>query len=663
MNRPTLQQILGSRPIRNHVDDIASTLGFSLDVIPSDVTAESGLVCSSARCTSLRNLMPAWKARCEEVCPGKIAHAAANTAATLFTCFAQFISFAIPLEIGHDRLTVIGRGGFLSLRDQRKHRELVRSVAVRGICVSEPVSFISKKQAWAVCRYVEKSFRHLIDIAVESVSMRMKIEQMKEAFGQWEPATDNETEGIYRFLIERLFLLFDPGCITVLTRDRSSGRYVGLLSQKRRTEKALVQSIGADDVIVKELGEGKPYYLYQVPSAAGNEPTAWYFFPLQVNDGLEAILAFSDRVLKDDDVHILSTFCRQAAHLIENQRLQRELGKKIRRLAFAAGLPETISQNLNHRELMQAILDKSAELLMAERGSLMLLDEVTNRLLVEAIKGGAEIPEHFSIRPGEGIAGKVAAMGEPVLVRNLEEDPRFKQKNKGRYKTPSFVSVPLKIDNRIIGVLNLSDKTTGEVFDDDDLKLIQTFATHAAIVLDRNALYTQTEELKRLSITDPLTGLLNRRYLQDRLEDEAARAQRYDRQFCLLMIDLDGFKRFNDTRGHLEGDRVLKQIADVIMRSVRTMDVVARYGGDEFVVILPETGLDLATRIAERIHSDIATRTLFGEGGGLEGNGITASIGVIAYPQHGTTMAQLLEGADRAMYQAKRHGKNKIETL
>ncbi len=140
-------------------------------------------------------------------------------------------------------------------------------------------------------------------------------------------------------------------------------------------------------------------------------------------------------------------------------------------------------------------------------------------LLVEAKKGNIEeVTEKLRINRGEGIAGRVAELGEAILVENLEDDPRVMQKNRQHYKTRSFVSVPLKIDDRIIGVLNLSDKMSGEVFDEEDLKLIQSFATHAAIVMERNVFYHRSEELKKLTITDSLTGLLNRRYLYETAE-------------------------------------------------------------------------------------------------------------------------------------------------
>jgi diguanylate cyclase (GGDEF)-like protein len=129
---------------------------------------------------------------------------------------------------------------------------------------------------------------------------------------------------------------------------------------------------------------------------------------------------------------------------------------------------------------------------------------------------------------------------------------------------------------------------------------------------------------------------------------------------CLLMMDLDGFKFYNDTYGHPVGDRILKRVAEVIMKSVRTMDVVSRYGGDEFIIILPETDLMLAVKIAERLNNDIAKEALPAENGiAKHERSVTASIGIVSYPQHGETTAQLLENVDKAMYCAKHEGKNK----
>jgi diguanylate cyclase (GGDEF)-like protein len=297
---------------------------------------------------------------------------------------------------------------------------------------------------------------------------------------------------------------------------------------------------------------------------------------------------------------------------------------------------------------------------MAEQGSLMLLDRDDGALRLAAQKG-SRIADDVRVPAGEGIAGKVAAQGEPLLVEDVERDPRVLQKNRGRYRTPSFISVPLKIGDQLIGVLNFADKVTGEVFDQEDLQLILSFATHAALVLERNELYQQTEQLRSLSSTDPLTGVLNRRAFQERFDEEVDRAKRHGRPLSLLMMDIDRFKAVNDRHGHQGGDHAIKLVADSVQKAVRSIDIVARFGGDEFVVILPETGPARARLIGERIRREVEGRTVpWQNSTGRTTLGVTVSIGAATGPQDGETAAVLLERADRGLYQAKSLGRNRV---
>jgi diguanylate cyclase (GGDEF)-like protein len=373
-----------------------------------------------------------------------------------------------------------------------------------------------------------------------------------------------------------------------------------------------------------------------------------------INRRLEAVLRIEDRALDESEIQIITGFCRQATLSIENHRLRHDLYKKFDRFAAILDLTSDVARIQNEKPLLQIILDKSAELLKAEQGSLMVLDREANVLLIEAKKGMVStVTGAVKISRGQGIAGKVAERGEPMLVENLEKDPRVKQKNRKHYKTRSFLSVPLKIDDRIIGVLNLSDKDTGEAFNEEDLKLIQSFATQAALLMERDIFINKTEHLKKLTITDDLTGLLNRRYLYERLKDELARSERHGHHLSLLMLDLDGFKTCNDSYGHLVGDQMLKHVADTLLNTVRSMDVVARYGGDEFMVILPETGQSVALEIAERLRN----------GADPDACALTTSIGIACYPEHGKTNELLLKNVDAALYRAKKKGKNSIEVF
>lgn len=318
---------------------------------------------------------------------------------------------------------------------------------------------------------------------------------------------------------------------------------------------------------------------------------------------------------------------------------------------------KSIAPVLDREELYEKILAKSTELIGAERGSLMILDSKHNMLSVKAAKG---IERHFyrdiTVRVGEGISGAIVAHGTPLMVRDIETEV-VKRKNIPGYKTKSFIAVPLKLDDRVIGVINVSDKITGEVFNEEDLHMLLSFANYASIALERGAYYSMSEEFKMISMTDPLTGLFNRRYFRERLFEEVERVKRHSECFTIFVIDVDNFKIFNDKYGHIAGDDILKRVSRSIRNTVRSMDVVARYGGEEFTVILPHTNKKESFVIAERIRKEI-------EGMKPSSPEITEhptiSVGIAEFPLDANSIEELIHNADRAMYVAKRQGKNMV---
>lgn len=318
---------------------------------------------------------------------------------------------------------------------------------------------------------------------------------------------------------------------------------------------------------------------------------------------------------------------------------------------------KSIASILDREELYETILNKSSELVGAERGSLMILDNKNNMLSVKASKGiKREVVESLKVRVGEGISGSIAARGIPVIVRDieLEAPPR---KNSPVYKTKSFISIPIKLENKVIGVINMSDKLSGAPFSDEDLHLLLSFASYASIALERGAYYSMTEELKMISMTDPLTGLFNRRYFRERLFEEVERVKRHNECFTTFMIDIDNFKGFNDRYGHPGGDEILKGVAHSIRDAVRSMDVVARYGGEEFTVLLPHTDKKDALIIAERIRKGVEE---FRPRTDIFKEWPTISLGIAEFPADSGDIDDLINNADRAMYTAKRTGKNRV---
>lgn len=649
---------------------LSDTLGFTLSIYSE--TGKPIFVPEGAYplCKEFRTLSPDFQSQCETSCHPFMINTLKTGKPNVFKCHAKVMSFALPVEYMDEKAVILGQDSFSSYEDFRECMDLMNSFGIEPISIKAPLTFTTPKDAWKVCRFVTDSVNRLLKNTQETVTLRKKFESLKTIFGKWGAVAEERPEVLYRDMINKLSTLLDIDCIAILILDRQRGRYISLYHLSKGGGQGEALSIGEHDTIVKDLLGGKPFVLSAEPITDPKADFlvgmgALYFFPIMVNKKLEAILRVADRVLKESDKQIFTAFCKQTSLSIENYRLHHDLYKKFNRFAVISELTKAIAPIQNYDTLLRTILDKSAELLKAEQGSLMLLDQETDVLLLEAKKGIVEgVSEKLRIHRGEGIAGKVAELGEPILVENLENDPRIKQKNRQHYKTRSFVSVPIKIEDRIIGVLNLSDKTSGEVFNEEDLKLIQSFATHAAIVMERNVFYNKTEELKKLTITDHLTGLLNRRYLYERLKDEVARSERHGYPLSLLMLDLDGFKYCNDTFGHLFGDKTLKVIAETILNTVRSMDIVARYGGDEFMVILPETAESLAIDIAERLRNNVAKKVVLTQDtAGTGPRTLTTSIGIACYPEHGETVELLLENVDKALYRAKNKGKNRIEVF
>ena len=644
---------------QDHFTTLSDTFGFSLSIYSSSgnqILAPQG---AASVCRSFRISSPEFTSRCKSHCYPLIMKVLQTGKPEVFKCHAGITSFALPIEYLAERAMILGQGSFSSYDDFRESMNLVDPAELDTIAIATPLVFTSEHDAWKVSRYVSDFVQRLIKNSQETIALRKKFEGLKNVFSLWSTAAGEPLETRYQGMLYNLSTMLDIELITIFTLDQQRGAYIGLYGLSKGGAQTESLSISTQDAVVKELQGGKPFVRAGGPSGSG----ALIYFPIMVNAYLGGILSIGDRVLQESDKQIISGFCRQTALFIENHHLHKNLYRKFDRLAAVSELTKKITSIQNYETLLRTILDNSAELLKAEQGSLMLLDHETEDLLLKVKKGLVDgVEETLRITRGEGIAGMVAKRGEAMLVENVEDDPRVMQKNRHQYKTHSFISVPLKINDRVIGVLNLSDKISGAVFDEEDLNLIQSFATHAAIVMERNVFFNASERLKKLTITDSLTGLLNRRYLYERLKDEVARSERHGHVLSLLMLDLDGFKYCNDTFGHLFGDRTLKAVAETFLNTVRSMDVVARVGGDEFMVILPETSESMAKDIAERMRDNIAKQVVLPEDAASPvACTLTASIGIVCYPNHGKTLELLLEHVDKALYRAKNRGKNTVE--
>ncbi len=335
----------------------------------------------------------------------------------------------------------------------------------------------------------------------------------------------------------------------------------------------------------------------------------------------------------------------------ENKRLKDEFLITKKQLEFFEEVSRTLTSALELDDVMTTIMEKTKDMTRAEAWSIMLLDEDTGELVFKRIRGEkAKKIQRFRLKLGEGIAGWVAKEGVPVVIPDVSKDPRFYEKidRAIHFKTKSMMCVPIKSKGRVLGVLEVVNKATGEPFTQADLDLLLRLVDHAAIAVERASLY---QKMAEMAITDDLTKLFNLRYLNRTIDTEIERSNRYGSSVSVIFMDLDYFKNVNDQYGHLVGSKLLVEVAQLLLRNLRTIDIVARYGGDEFVVVLPQTNPRAAFMIAERIRRSMLRNVfLKNEGYSLR---LTASFGIASYPESAKTREELIRFSDEAMYKVK----------
>lgn len=333
--------------------------------------------------------------------------------------------------------------------------------------------------------------------------------------------------------------------------------------------------------------------------------------------------------------------------------------RKIEILTSLYKIGKLLTSTLNTEELLKLVMEKVGELLSAKNWSLMLLDEEKQELYFEIVVGeSSDKIKGLRIKADQGIAGWVANHKQPVLVSDVSNDKRFLSNidNLSGFKTQSLICTPLICRDKVLGVIELVNKKVGEEFTEEDLEILKHLSDYIAIAIDNARNF---EKIQELTIKDDLTCLYNTRFFHEMLEREIKRSMRKRRELSLIFMDLDHFKEVNDTHGHICGSKLLKEVANVIMASVRNIDIPIRYGGDEFVIILPETNKECAKGVAERILYNIRNTDFLKEE--MLNLKLTASIGYATFPDDAKDKTELIKMADNAMYRVKNTTRNNIE--
>jgi diguanylate cyclase (GGDEF)-like protein len=606
------------------------------------------------------------QAQCDAHCGRQVAQALATGRGTAFTCYASLHAFTVPVTDEQGvQMALLGGKAFSTYEDFFTFREAAQRYGMDQATLLSLVKDIQFKAP----PFLE-SAAALVDTIARSLVRNLTSREREEASAarlmtlfsigaelrnQLDPAS------LFRLVLSTVGVLFNANTALILATDASGERYevVDGFGVKRDALRRYEPPVHKG--LLARFHESRAHVSCEVhfellQAGFPADVTSVHLFPLAKDAHMA--LAVLDTPLAADDVKVLSAFCELFAVILENDRLRSQVKDRQQGLISLTDLMKNSVSTLAVKDLFQVILERSTEYVEAEQGSVMLLDENRKELVVQAVKGlNPTILQGVRVRPGESISGMVFAEGKPLLVTDLETDVRVLREKRPRYRTRSFISLPLRSDGETIGVLNVADKASGDPFTPYDLDLLTSIATYTTVAMQRSEYYYRSEELKRISITDSLTGLLNRRYFQERLAEEIERFKRFKLPFSLIMMDIDDFKRLNDTHGHVVGDDALATTARAIRSSIRAIDVPARYGGEEFTVILPQTSKQDAHTMANRIGRAVARTPIPTHKGDTAY--LTVSLGVASFPDDAQALEELLRHADQALYEPKRLGKNR----
>jgi len=310
-----------------------------------------------------------------------------------------------------------------------------------------------------------------------------------------------------------------------------------------------------------------------------------------------------------------------------------------------------VGSDLDPGILLSRIAELICQMIGAKSCSVMLLDADRKRLLAKAAYGlRTERMHTLSFAIGEGVAGWVVERGEPALINDVTKDPRFVTLSANQTPILSMICVPLLARGERVGVVTATSEESN-AFHPDDLEIVRFISTTIALDIENVRLH-------RVAVTDPLTGAYNREFLHQRLPQEIEAAIDRDRPLSVALVDVDHFKHVNDAYGHGIGDVVLAEVARRLRGAIRGGDLLVRYGGEEFLAVLPKADAGRAWEVGERMRQRVAERA-FDVGDGLALL-LRCSVGIAQW-RMGETMPDLIERADVALYGAKQRGRNRVE--
>src|SRR5215469_10073123 len=387
------------------------------------------------------------------------------------------------------------------------------------------------------------------------------------------------------------------------------------------------------------VGPGKPAKCFcGAPILLGGKPAG-----AMVAMNSEREYAFQQR-----DLEVMQTAAGQLSVAVENARLFTEELRRSRQLSFLNSISRTAISSEDAEQMLADIVAEIQKNFRFDHIGIGILDYVTKEIEIKAEAGSTAQAKGKRIPLGTGVVGRVARSNERALVQKADEGhlPGILPESR------AVLCIPITYGESLLGVLNVESREDN-AFSTQDVLIMGTLADLLATALHNAFIF---QKLQQQSITDGLTGVKTRRFFWEALSSEWKRASRSGRPFSVVLIALDKYKQVNDSQGHLEGDLVLARVGRLVEQKCRQSNVVARYGGDEYIILMPETGIEQAQILAERLRLWVATDPMLAE------HKITGSFGVASFPVHGFSVEDIIRVADAGMYASKREGGNRVST-
>ena len=502
------------------------------------------------------------------------------------------------------------------------------------------------------------------------------IEIIRELSDQFYVKSRKDTEKDFTLFLEKILtivkktfaaqssalFLVNPHNNTVTLKSIVSDRATVSLNETFPPDSGIIGEVlnGNSAYFKEHIGNAaETLHYYREPDAAVTALAAPVFVDKEAI-GILTVDSAEENAFTEDDIHLVETYGGVVAEVIVNYNNLFEFENSARIFSSFYEVSRGLNSNLKFDEVLDLLISILEQIFKFDRITISQYESGGDQAEVIRVRGQMDdFPEGFRFQLVEGLNGWVIRKQKPLRVADMEKGdlfmPRYSKEEKTNYELRSFLAAPISYHDFCFGAVSIENRKPN-AYKERHERILVMLANNFGVALERSYVL---EQLESLATTDGLTKLYNYRSFVQRLNEETERSLRYKMKFSLLMLDIDFFKKVNDTYGHLAGDQVLKNVAEIIKASTRGIDFCARYGGEEFAVILIEAALDDALISAERIRRNIQNMVVPFNNQQI---GVTISIGAVEFSEEEHDQQTLIDHADKALYKAKEGGRNRIMT-